>query len=233
MQPTFLPWAGYFNLMAQSNIFVFHDDIQLEKRSWQTRNRLLCGGKTTWVSVPIRHISESQSINETEMLLDTKWRENFRRMFVLNYASHPHFNDANVVVDQIVETPWAGVAALNESINSYIATKLSITSKLYRSIDLPIDGKRTESLVKFCEYFSATEYLSPVGAAEYLALDDFVGRAPCKLRFQDFTPQLYPQSGQSEFVSHLSILDVLANLGWSKTAGYVRDECNSRLQAAV
>lgn len=39
MQPTYLPYLGYFQLIAQADVLVFLDDVQFARRSWQQRNR--------------------------------------------------------------------------------------------------------------------------------------------------------------------------------------------------
>lgn len=51
MQPTYLPWSGYFNLISSVDIFVFLDDIQFNRRSWQTCNRVLLRGEEYMLSV--------------------------------------------------------------------------------------------------------------------------------------------------------------------------------------
>ena len=61
MQPTYLPWAGYFNLISQVDRFVFLDDVQFEKQSWQTRNRILLQGEECLISVPVRKTRHTDS----------------------------------------------------------------------------------------------------------------------------------------------------------------------------
>lgn len=117
MQPTFLPWAGYFNLMAQADDFVFLDDVQLEKQSWQTRNRLAFGGQALWLPVPVRHTHLAQTIAETEVLHASRWRDKLARGFAQNYARHPHLADAREVLDTLLAQPAeARLAALNEAV---------------------------------------------------------------------------------------------------------------------
>ena len=75
MQPTFLPWLGYFNLIHRADTFVFLDDVQLDKRSWQTRNRLFTGQKANWVSCPIQKTKRDTLICNALISNDTKWKE--------------------------------------------------------------------------------------------------------------------------------------------------------------
>lgn len=221
MQPTFLPWAGYFNLIAQADHFVFLDDVQLEKQSWQTRNRLLMNGQVHWVSLPIRNVSLSQRIAETEVVADARWKGKMTRSFAQTYGRHPHFRDAEEVMSRLLDFGGRYLAEMNEMIIRFVAGRLDLAPAFYRASALPVGGARTERLLALCEHFGATEYLSPVGAADYLAEDGFAARAKAALRLQKFVPEPYKQAGSAEYVPSLSIIDVLANLGWEETRNYV------------
>ena len=74
MQPTFLPWLGYFNLISKVDTFVFLDDVQLDKRSWQTRNRLFTGQTVNWVSCPIQKTSRDTLICDVDISQNTEWK---------------------------------------------------------------------------------------------------------------------------------------------------------------
>jgi hypothetical protein len=223
MQPTVLPWAGYFNLMAQADNFIFHDDIQLEKRSWQTRNRLIFGGKPSWISLPIRHISERQTIIETEVLIDKKWRGDLDRTFARNYGGHEYYGASREVLDLLLSNDNIKLSKLNETIICFIAEKLKISPRIHLASNLNLPGVRSERLIAFCRNFNAEEYLSPIGSAEYLAMDHFSEDSKSRLRFQNYNPKPYLQKTATTFVSHLSVLDIIANLGWDKTRDYVME----------
>lgn len=221
MQPTFLPWAGYFNLMTQADVFVFLDDVQLERQSWQTRNRLLMNGRAQWVSVPIRHDRLSQTIAETETVAFGRWYDKFTRGFTQAYGKHPHFAAAREIVERLGEVQEARLGALNETVITHAAARLGLAPRFCRAGELAIPGVRSERLLALCQHFGARDYLSPVGAGDYLAEDGFASRSPATLRFQDYRPRPYRQKGAGAFVSHLSLLDVVANLGWDEARAYV------------
>lgn len=223
MQPTFFPWAGYFNLMAQADDFVFLDDVQLEKQSWQTRNRLALNGQPHWITVPVRHTHLAQTIAETEVMDKTPWRAKLARSFGMNYARHPHGADAREIVDFLLAEPASRLAALNEAVIRYVAQRLGLTARLHRASALGGEGLRSDRLIALCRLLAAGEYLSPRGSADYLAEDRFAERAPAALRFQEFQPQPYPQKGAAEPIACLSIVDVVANLGWHGARRYVEE----------
>lgn len=222
MQPTFLPWAGFFNLMSQVDDFVLLDDVQLEKQSWQTRNRLLIGGQVKWICVPVRHVSLSQTIAETQIADDARWRIKLARSVEQNYGKHAHYQDASEILELLVTNSSAGLSDLNEAVIRLVAKKLQIFPRLHRSSDLGVEGARSDRLANICRQLDAKEYLSPLGAALYLEEDGFAESGQVRLRFQDFPLSAYPQRTSPTFKSHLSIFDVVANLGWDESARYVR-----------
>jgi len=221
MQPTVLPWPGYFNLMCNADDFVFHDDVLLSRPSWQTRNRLLFAGKAEWVSLPTMHVGDDQRISETKVIMDKKWKDMLRRRVSQNYSRHPHFREAAEIIEILLDHTDDCLSSRTETCIRYIAGKLGLHPRIHRSSDLRIDGHRSDRLIAFCRYFNADIYLSPVGSADYLAADSFAEHAPSRLAFQEYAPQPYPQANCPEFVSHLSIVDLVANVGWESARAYV------------
>jgi hypothetical protein len=224
MQPTFYPWSGYFNLIAESNQFIFLDDVQLEKQSWQTRNRYIINGTVQWISIPIRTERLSQKISETKIVDFHRWSKKFIASFKQNYGKHPQFKEAYEVIDYVLGFSELNLAEFNINIIKFVAEKINLKTEFLKTSDLIIPGERTERLVNICDYFNADEYLSPTGSKDYLERDGFVKLSKCKLRYQSYVPGPYPQKGTSEFVSHLSILDIVANIGWRAFQNYIGNE---------
>src|SRR5690242_13477665 len=110
MQPTFLPWAGYFHLLAEADVFVFLDDVQLSKQSWQTRNRILLNGQPHWISVPIEHRGLSQTIRETPLVHTVQ--EKLCRTLEQTYAHHP-YRSTMQSINELLRRPWSSLASLN------------------------------------------------------------------------------------------------------------------------
>lgn len=223
MQPTFFPWAGYFNLMAQADCFVFFDDVQLEIRSWQVRNRILVQGKAAWISIPVVHRGQDQIINQTEVFDESRWRDKLYRQIFQSYARHQHHEDMLQVANKLPGIQSRNLAEVNIALILACCEKLNIMPKsVFRSSELDVAGKRSDRLIRICEKLGCDEYLSPVGSADYLAEDQFCERTSINLSFQQYSPVPYLQKKNQDFVSHLSIIDVVASLGWAKAADYVR-----------
>lgn len=222
MQPTYMPWAGYFNLIGQVDIFVFLDDVQYEKRSWQSRNRILIQGQAHWISVPVRYAGRSQTINLKQVDDEQKWRDKHYKMLSFAYAKHPYAGEMLDITRVILDPAMSCLADINIKLIQEFASHLGLPAKFIRASQLSAGGKRSEHLMRICQILGCDEYLSPRGSAEYLEEDGVFSNSPVRLLFQEYIPSPYPQLGTESFISHLSIIDVLANLGWKRTFQYVQ-----------
>jgi WbqC-like protein family len=223
MQPTFLPWAGYFRLMTNVDHFVLLDDVQLSRQSWQTRNRVLVNRKTHWVTVPIRHVGSDQTLNNVELAKGAPWRLKLTRLLRQSYSRHRHGKGIDVMLAILERGRQERLAELNVDLIEHCAGQLAIATSRSRSSEMHLFATdRTDRLIEICRLLQCDTYLSPSGSAEYLTLDGFTRRCDIRLEFAEYNPPPYPQRGMEEFVSHLSIIDVVANLGWQGAADYIR-----------
>ncbi len=222
MQPTYFPWSGYFNLILCADVFVFLDDVQYEKTSWQNRNRVLVNGQPHWITVPARRDRLSQLIKDTMIEENNRWREKQMTLLHHSYGKHPYREPMMDVAEIILDASEINLANLNIRIIETICERTGIATRFVRSSELGISGERSERLVRVCQHFDCDEYLSPAGAKQYLEEDGSFARSTVRLAFHDYVPGSYPQHRAPSFVSHLSILDVIANLGFGGTLEYIR-----------
>lgn len=221
MQPTFLPWSGYFHLMTEVDCFVFLDDVQLQKPSWQTRNRILFRGSPHFLTVPILG-SRHQLISETQ-LASEPFREKHLELLRHAYGKHPYGALVSSLLQDIYADPSLSLLVdLNERFIRSVAQLLHITPTFMRASELTAKGKRSTHLLELLALLGSQSYLSPRGSAAYIEEDGVLEAAGIEVHYQDYPMRPYPQLGTLEFVSHLSILDVLAHLGPEGSARYVR-----------
>jgi hypothetical protein len=221
MQPTFLPWSGYFHLMTEVDCFVFLDDVQLQKPSWQTRNRILFRGEPHFLTLPTRG-SRHQLISETR-LADEPFREKHLEVLRHAYGKHPHGALVlSLLRDVYADRTLSLLADLNERFIRSMARLLQISPTFVRASELMASGKRSTHLLELLERLGSRNYLSARGSAAYIEEEGVLEEAGVAVVYQDYPVRPYAQLGTSEFVSHLSILDVLAHLGPEATARYVR-----------
>ena len=112
---------------------------------------------------------------------------------------------------------------INISIIKYISVKLGNNKvKFINSSDLKVEGKRTEKVINILDKISASKYISTPGAQDYLSEDNYNSKTKIPISFINYFKKEYSQKGITNFVSNLSIIDVIANIGWSKTSDYIK-----------
>lgn len=222
MQPTYLPWAGYLNLMLQVDCFIYLDDAQFERSSWHNRNRILLNGVPSWLTVPVLRGHLGASIQEVIVDDSAPWRRKHLTLLSNAYARHENVREMLEATKSLSTTSITHLANLNISLLEVLRNKLGIDTPTVRSSSLGVVGARTQRLIDILAKLGATDYVTPPGALQYLQEDRFVDSCPVRLWVHDFQPTEYPQRNVPAFISHLSILDAVANLGWDGTKNYIR-----------
>lgn len=224
MQPTYFPWAGYFNLIHSVDCFVFLDDVQLEKQSWQTRNRIIENHAVAYLTLPIQKCELTTKINKVGLSSNiSHWQIKTFKRLLINYSKSAY--GLNILND--LEFLFKDDLMLSKSLSEYnieiikfLCKKMGIESRFYLSSEFDFLEKRTDYLIKILDKLECTHYLSPQGSKAYLMEDKFCEKTEVALLFQEYEPKPYLQYGTNEFISHLSIIDVIANLGYDKASEY-------------
>lgn len=214
-QPTFLPWAGWFDLADRVDLLVLLDDVAFSKQSWQQRNRIRTPKGLEFLSVPVKTSGRfGQEIRECE-LANTVFVNKMIRSLNANYAQAPFFPGA---IHELAETMMAAtknhlLAELNSALISWMAARLGVTTTMMRASGLGVGGDRGEHVARICERVGALHYLSPPGSEDYLVLD----KAAFEQRGISVQIQMYehPEYVQSfaPFVPYASALDLIFNVG--------------------
>lgn len=222
MQPTYLPWAGYFNLIASVGNFILLDDVQFARGTWQSKNRILLNGNVETLEVPVVKAPLQTCIDQIQIDYEKPWVDRHLSSIETAYRMAPYGSMLLDMIGPILTKRHAALVSLNAAIIQSVCQSLGLTTNLYFASALACSGKRSAHVAALCEAVGATLYLSPEGARSYLEEDDFATRFSIELAYQSFQPQGYPQLANKPFVSHLSIIDVIANLGPDAAAQYVR-----------
>lgn len=215
MQPMFLPWLGYFELMASVDIFVFLDDFQFVRQAWGHRNRLfLSPGSPGLVSIPISHPGNLKAtFLEVALAPDHRWQAKLGRSLSQSYGKSPRFAPSWARIEKLIKQPAANLADYEIAIAEAIAGELGVATEFRRSSAYPTAGLgRSERLVALLDAVGAGSYYAARGSAEYLREDGVFPLKRLPVFFQDFQPVPYPQTGSPTFVPRLSALDALFNL---------------------
>lgn len=216
MQPSFLPWLGYFALIAEADIFVFLDDVQLTRRSWQCRNRVSSPNGEVMVSLPIAG-RPSRPLIKDAGIADQPVAETLMSRIEGCLGLAPHWPAVRDILCAGFRRVPLGVAEFNIGLIRDIADALELEAEFWRSsiIDIGMTNRATR-LPKICQVFDADCYLSPVGSIGYLRNDRPFDVASISLGFQNFSHPLYRQGGP-QFLSHMSVIDAIAWIGTDAT----------------
>jgi len=223
MQPTYLPWSGFFNLIARADKFVFLDDVQWQRRSWQVRNRILLDGSTYMLTVPVQRCPRSTRLDAVRFAAGSDWTAKHLALIKQAYGKADYGRE---LIDFL--EPFYSVmddlflARFTSRLTISLAQRLGLDCEFFWASDLACCGRRSEHLKNICIRLNCSKYLSPLGAEEYLELDGFEDLSAVRLELQSYLPVPYRQLGSDSFVSHLSVVDVIANLGFEGAAKYCR-----------
>ncbi len=223
MQPTFFPWIGYFHLINEVEKFVFLDDVQFSKGSWHNRNKILLSNKVSWLTLPIKKRSLLTLLNQIEVIDKDVLKNNINIKIKEAYKNHKNYSCIIEITDFLENLKTLSLTEINISIIKYISAKLGNNKvKFINSSDLKVKGKRTEKVINILDKISASKYISTPGAEDYLSEDNYRSKTKIPISFINYFKKEYSQKGITNFVSNLSIIDVIANIGWSKTSDYIK-----------
>lgn len=213
MQPTFLPWIGYFGLMASVDLFVFLDDVQFDKRSWQQRNRIKTANGIVWLTVPVlTRGRREQKICEAEIQPDAKFPDAMWRTIEMNFAKAPYASRYLPPLHDIILAHTTRIGALNIALIEWMAGEFGITTPTARASQTPVASAKADRLVDLCQAHGVTDYLSPPGSRAYLEDSDAFATAGIALEYFAYEHPEYTQL-HGPFEPYMSALDLLVNAG--------------------
>ncbi len=219
MQPTFLPWIGYFALIDRVDEFVFLDEVQFDKRSWQQRNKIKTPNGVKWVTIPVLTKGRSsQSINDVKILYEGKGNpfDKILRTIEINYKKAPYYQNYLVSLSNIFLSKPGYISDLNQKIIKWVCKELSISTPIIRSSDLAVTGNKDVMLVNICVSRKATSYISPPGSKVYLESSVAFAEKDVRVSYHTYKHPEYRQL-YNNFEPFMCILDLLFNEGPDST----------------
>lgn len=228
MQPTYLPWVGYFDLIDSVNKFVFLDSVQLAKRSWQTRNRINTAQGELFLTIPIekQKSRDETFINEAIIANTNNWKHKHLSSIEYAYKKCPYFDEIFHFISDIYKTPYTRLVDFNTCLIKNIAVRMGIRTQFYRASELINTKhlKKDELLASICKQLNAYNYLSPIGSAAYIELKQPGGEFTqngIQLYYQNFQHPQYCQK-ETPFVPYMCILDLLFHEGFENSLAIIQ-----------
>lgn len=221
MQPTYLPWIGYFDLIQRANVFVFLNDVQFSKQSWQVKNKINSQGKELVLTVPVKKTKLATRIDQIIIDQSKPWKKKHLKSIYYSYVKSEFFKEIYPIIEQLFSNQTDSLAEFNMEIIKTISHKLFGQKEFIDSRDLEINSKdKLDRIVQICKTVNATEYLSPAGSMGYLEVMNYKERfseASLDFAAQNYLPVSYQQISNSDFLPYLSIIDLLFNKGLNES----------------
>jgi len=207
MQPYFLPYIGYWQLMAAVDVFVVYDNIKYTKKGWINRNRFLKNGTDAIFSLPLKKDSDHLNIVDRELAVDFS-PDKLLNQFCGAYARAPNFKDTISLMERILRFEERNLFRYIYHSILCIHEHLGMGTRVVVSSHVPIDHdlKAQDKVLTLCTALGADTYINPIGGVDLYSKEEFSGRG-VKLQFLKSRPCIYPQ--WKDFVPWLSIIDVL------------------------
>lgn len=210
MQPYFMPYIGYFQLMNSVDEFIIYDNIQYTKKGWINRNRILVNGSPQLITLPLK--KDSDYLDVIQRSLSDSWDKEKNK--ILNtlksfYRKAPQFDQTFYLIEQclnvsdknLFEFIYQTILLINDFLD--IKTKITISS----TIEIDHSLKSQDKVLSLCQAKDANVYINSIGGTELYDKNVFKQHG-IELNFIKSNPIQYKQFN-NEFVPWLSIIDVL------------------------
>jgi hypothetical protein len=209
MQPYFFPYIGYFQLIAASDVFVLHDDVQYIKGGWVNRNRILLNGESRMITFPVQKAAYELPINARYYVEDNQARKDIINLIKQGYAKAPCYRQVFPMIEELMLFGDTNVARFNENLVRRIAESLGLACKIITSSSMIKDDRLAGELrvLDICRRLDATDYTNPVGGTDLYHQEAF-RECGITLRFLEARNERYEQRCDT-WVPFLSVLDVL------------------------
>jgi len=213
VQSNYIPWKGYFDLIASVDEFILYDDMQYTRRDWRNRNQIKTAQGVQWLTVPVRVKGKyDQKIRETE-IDGQEWATTHWKALEQNYRRAAHFEEIAVWLKPLYFVdPCSHISTLNRRFLTAICGYLGIKSVISDSSEYSLLDGKTERLADLCTQAGADVYVSGPSAKDYIEEDEFTKRG-IRVVWADYSG--YPEYPQlwGEFTHGVTILDLLFNCG--------------------
>jgi hypothetical protein len=206
MQPYFMPYIGYWQLMAAVDTYVIYDDVNYIKKGWINRNNILVNNDKQMFTISLNGASQNKLINEITIADDfTKLRKTIH----MAYHKAPYYNDVMALLDKIFSYQSNNLADFIANSIKHVCQYLGIQTKIIMSSDIDKDNtlKGQDKILEICKLLDADTYYNAIGGQELYDKSVFE-KENIKLCFLKSDIPEYSQY-KNAFVPGLSIIDVL------------------------
>lgn len=206
MQPYFMPYIGYFQLMAAVDVYVIFDDVNYIKRGWSARNNIIVNGQKHLFNISVKGGSQNNLYNQVVVTDDFK---KFRKTLEMNYRKAPFFKETIKILDKVFCYDNRRFNYFMKNSYEQILQYIGIEKRFLLSSELANDKqlKGMDKILNICETLEADEYYNAIGGIGLYSKSEF-NKKGISLKYVKSDLQPYHQFSK-EFIPALSIIDVL------------------------
>jgi hypothetical protein len=216
MQPAYLPWLGYFDRIARSDLHIVLDDVNLDgnsKTKFANRNKVRTPDSWSWLTVPLQSKGKHGELflDQVEIATDAPWRQKHLGALTGNYSRTAHFAGHRAFFSGIYGRDWNRLIDLTTATTDYLLNAFGLTCPMQRSSTMKVEGEKDALILNLCRAAGATTYLSGPFGRDYLDATAFAA-AGIELVFHDYPHPQYTQAFPG-FEPYMSAVDLLFNHG--------------------
>jgi hypothetical protein len=224
LQPSYIPWRGYFYQIQKADFFVFYDDVQYDKHGWRNRNRIKTPQGSQWLTIPVNkkgNVEQHRTIQEIEIDWERPWNKKHRLTIHQAYQRAPFYAYWEPFLNEVYARTPTHLAPFTIDLTIELARRLALShTRFVRSSDLLVPGHRTERLVAIVKHLGCDRYVTGPSAKAYLDERRFA-EAGIQLEYMSYDypeyEQLYPP-----YDPQVSILDLLLMSGPDEASRMIR-----------
>ena len=212
MQPTYLPWLGYFELIENCDIFVYLDDVQYVKKTFHSRNKIKAKAGELLLTVPVLSKNNFfQLLSHTRINNEINWKRKHFKSIEINYCKAAYYNNYINELRKIYMNNYNSLVELNVKLIEWMMKKIGIKTETMFSSQINAGGKKDKRIVNICKKLNANILYDTFGAKKVLD-ESYFNENNIELIFQNYKHPIYKQQW-GNFISHLSVLDLAMNEG--------------------
>jgi hypothetical protein len=213
IQPSYLPWRGYFHQIQKADVFVFYDDVQYDKHGWRNRNRIKTAAGPRWLTVPVTargNVITGLPIHEVRIAGD-RWVAKHLATLRQAYARAPNIDRCLSLLEPHLSRGQTHLADLTIGLTIVLAEELGVRREFVRSSELRVAGERMDRLMAVLDRVGASHYISGPAARAYLN-DGRLNDSGISVEYMEYD---YPEYAQLHppYEPQVSVVDLLAMEG--------------------
>lgn len=187
------------------------DNTQYDKR-YTNRNKIITPNGWVWLTVPINKDHKFRPVSEVEINNESDWAKTHWMKIHHSYSKSKFFHIYREYFEELFKKHWEMLFELDLETTKQVIKWLGIETELVLESELNVSGTGTQRLVDICKSLGADTYISGSGAKNYLD-EKLFEKNNLILGYQKYHSRQYQQHLSESFISDLSIIDALANLG--------------------